>query len=108
MKAIASLVFVVGCHRSAATTAAAVTPEYKQDIVNLCDVIHLSGADALPAGDRNPTIAMWLGPHITTAAGHKFLVQIQPLEGMQKATALDNEAKRVGIDGCPLSDEWRR
>ena len=105
--AIACLLFVIACHK-AEHAKATVTPEYKQDIANLCDVVHLSGADQLPEGNRLPTIAMWLGPHITTQDGHDFLVKIQPLEGMPKAAALDDEAKRVGIDGCPLADEWRR
>jgi predicted metalloprotease with PDZ domain len=96
------------CHKDAPRASAQVTPEYKQDITNLCDVLHLSGADQLPADSRTPTIAMWLGPHITTPAGHEFLVKIQPLEGMTKAAALDDEAKRVGLDGCALADEWRR
>lgn len=92
---------------SGAKGPAPLTPEYKQDITNLCDVLHLSGADQLPAADRNPSIAMWLGPHITTADGHQFLVNIQPLSGADKVLALDTEAKRVGLDDCALADEWR-
>jgi hypothetical protein len=103
---LASLLLVAACHKS--KPAAAITPEYKQDITNLCDVVHLSGADQLPEGSRTPSIAIWLGPHITTPAGHDFLVKIQPLEGMEKAGALDAEAKRVGIGTCALADEWRR
>jgi hypothetical protein len=108
----ACLLLVAACHKSShkaePTVAADVTPEYKQDIVNLCDVEHLSGADQLPEGNRTPSIAMWLGPHIKTQPGHDFLVKIQPLEGMDKAAALDAEAKRVGIGTCALADEWRR
>jgi hypothetical protein len=103
---LAWLLLVAACHKS--PPAAAVTPEYTQDIVNLCDVVHLSGADQLPEGSRSPSIAIWLGPHIKTPAGHDFLVKIQPLEGMAKAAALDAEAKRVGIGTCALADEWRR
>jgi hypothetical protein len=101
------LVAAAACHRGE-QAGAKVTPEYKQDITNLCDVVHLSGADQLPEGSRSPSIAMWLGPHITTQAGHDFLVKIQPLEGMTKAAALDDEAKRVGLAGCALADQWRR
>jgi hypothetical protein len=85
---------------------AAVTPEYTQDITNLCDVVHLSGADQLPPADRTPTIAMWLGPHIKTDAGHEFLVAIQPLAGDAKVAALEHEARRVGLAGCALAAEW--
>ena len=70
--AIACLVLVAACHK-ADHHAAKIAPEYKQDIANLCDVLHLSGAERLPDGNRLPTIAMWLGPHITTQAGHDFL-----------------------------------
>jgi hypothetical protein len=93
-----------------ATAPAATGPiadDYKQDIENLCDVLVRSGADKLPDGERNPTIAMWLGPNIKTTAGHQFLVQIQPLQGADKAKALELEATRVGIATCPLAVEWR-
>ena len=87
---------------------APLTAEYKQDITNLCEVLKLSGADQLPAGDRAPSIAMWLGPNIHTDAGHEFLIAIQPLTGEPKAAALDYEARRVGLEGCTLAAEWRR
>ena len=95
---------------SAEIPAAPVGPiaaDYKADIENLCDVLKRSGADQLEPGQRNPTIAMWLGPNIKTTAGHQFLVQIQPLQGADKARALEIEAKRVGIAECPLATEWR-
>jgi hypothetical protein len=50
---------------------------------------------------------MWLGPHITTEDGHKYLVEIAPLQGEAKASALEAEARRVGLGGCPLAAEWR-
>ena len=115
MKWIACLVLAAGCQhdntqesaKDKAAPAAAVTPEYKQDIINLCDVVHLSGADQLPKDQRSPSIAIWLGPHIKSAAGRDFLVAIQPLTGEPKAKALDDEAKRVGLSSCALSAEWR-
>jgi hypothetical protein len=84
-----------------------IADDYKTDIENLCDVEKRSGADQLEPAQRNPTIAMWLGPNIKTTAGHQFLVQIQPLQGADKAQALEVEAKRVGISDCPLATEWR-
>lgn len=85
-----------------------VTETYRADITNLCDCLHLSGADQQPKDERWPIIAMWLGPHITTEAGHEFLIAIQPLSGEAKAMALETEAKRVGLSKCELANEWRQ
>lgn len=87
---------------------AEVTEQYRADITNLCDCLHLSGADQKPKDERWPIIAMWLGPHITTQAGREFLVAIQPLHGEAKALALETEAKRVGLAKCELANEWRQ
>ncbi|NVB81024.1 MAG: hypothetical protein HOV81_21690 [Kofleriaceae bacterium] len=86
---------------------AQVTDEYRTDITSLCDCVHESGADQMPKNERWPVIAMWLGPHITTDAGHEFLVAIQPLQGEAKALALETEARRVGLAKCDLANEWR-
>lgn len=84
-----------------------VTDDYRKDIDSLCNVIHLSGADQQPEDARQAIIAMWLGPHITTEDGHKYLVAIAPLRGEAKANELEAEARRVGLGGCPLAAEWR-
>jgi hypothetical protein len=86
---------------------APVTPEYRQDITTLCDVVRLSKADQMPKNQQWPIIAMWLGPHIQTSAARDFLVAIQPLTGEPKARALEAEAHRVGLEGCALAAEWR-
>ncbi|HUS33493.1 MAG TPA: hypothetical protein VMZ53_33555 [Kofleriaceae bacterium] len=85
-----------------------VTDGYRTDITNLCDAMKQSGAMDHPADERWQVIAMWLGPHITTDAGHEFLVAIQPLNGEPKALALESEAKRVGLTNCDLANEWRK
>ena len=84
-----------------------VDPAYRADIVTLCDSVHLSGADEMPADQRWPVLAMWLGPHLKTEDAHAFLVRIQPLTGEPKARALEAEAARVGLDGCALATHWR-
>ena len=84
-----------------------VSDGYRKDIDSLCNVMKLSGADQQPADARQVLIAMWLGPHITTDEGHKYLIAIQPLHGEAKAAELDAEARRVGLSSCPLADEWR-
>ena len=87
---------------------APVTAEYRADITSLCDALQQSGAMDHPADERWQVVAMWLGPHITTDAGHEFLVAIQPLQGAAKAAALDSEAHRVGLSKCDLANEWRK
>ena len=83
------------------------TDGYRKDIDALCNVMHESGADEQPPDARQAIIAMWLGPHITTEEGHQYLIAIQPLQGAAKAAALEDEARRVGLGGCPLASEWR-
>ena len=85
-----------------------VTEAYRADIASLCDCVKLSGADQAPEADRMPLTAMWLSSHIATPEGHDYLVAIQPLEGERKAQALENEARRVGLEGCALAAEWRK
>jgi hypothetical protein len=85
-----------------------IASDYKQDIDNLCDVMQRSGAAQLSPSEQKPVIAMWLGPHIKTDLGRKFLVSIAPLQGMDKAKALEDEAARVGITTCPLAVEWKQ
>ena len=126
MKWIASLLAVAACQsgnaeqaspsRAVATGSstvislpkAQVTDAYRTDITNLCDSLRLSGAIDQPKDERWQHLAMWLGPHITTDAGHEFLVAIQPLQGEAKAIALESEAKRVGLAKCDLANEWRQ
>jgi hypothetical protein len=84
-----------------------VTDGYRSDITSICDVMKLSGADKEAPDARQAIIAMWLGPHITTDEGHKFLIAIQPLQGVAKANALESEGRRVGLADCPLAGEWR-
>lgn len=86
---------------------APVTDAYRADITTLCDAVRLSGAADKPEAERWPIVAIWLGPAIKTAEAHEFLVAIQPLQGEAKALALDTEAKRVGLESCALSAEWR-
>ena len=97
----------LGCQRGAGSTPPAVSEQYRVDIENLCDVVARSGADKLPAGERAPTIATWLGGNLQTRDAHDYLIRIQPLTGEPKAAALEAEAARVGLAHCALADEWR-
>ncbi len=114
--AVLLLLCLVACQRGesdsgapAKTVVAAATPgsEYANDIAALCDSVARSGADKVDEDARTLTIANYLGANLKTAESRQFLVQIQPLVGEPKATALENEAKRVGLPGCALAAEWR-
>jgi hypothetical protein len=117
MKSAALLLLaLVACQRGetdsgapAKTVVAAAVPgsDYAKDIAALCDSVTRSGADKVDEDARTLTIANWLGANLKSAESRQFLVQIQPLVGEPKATALDNEAKRVGLSGCALAAEWR-
>lgn len=97
----------IACQRGAGSTPPAVSEQYRSDIENLCDVVARSGADRLPAGERAPTIATWLGGNLRTQEAHDYLIRIQPLVGEPKAAALEAEAARVGLPRCALASEWR-
>lgn len=90
--------------------AAGATPstEYASDIAKLCDAVTLAGAtDAPSQSDRNVLVANWLAKNLATAESRQFLVRIQPLVGDEKASALEDEAARVGLAGCALAAAWR-
>ena len=102
----ACLAVAAGCQRSGGS-AAPVSEAYRADIENLCDAVVKSGADRLPVGERALAIATWLAGNVKTTEGHEYLVRIQPLVGDDKATALEAEARRVGLPRCALAAEWR-
>lgn len=107
--ALPILLLLLGCQQGSeerGARPAAVSPAYRQDVERLCDVLRLSGADQLPAGERMFTTATWLGDNLQTSEGRDFLVTFQ--QATDKAGALRAEAARVGLAGCPLADEWQR
>jgi hypothetical protein len=86
---------------------AQVTEQYRADITTLCDVVHLSGADEKPKGERWSMVAVFLGTQIKTAEGDEFIRSLKPLPPDAYALALETEAKRVGLAKCELANEWR-
>jgi hypothetical protein len=86
---------------------AQVTEQYRADITTLCDVVHLSGADEKPKGERWSMVAVFLGTQIKTAEADEFIRALKPLPPDAYALALDTEAKRVGLPKCELANEWR-
>jgi hypothetical protein len=112
MKSVCLLVLVLaGCQRGETSSEPAVAPvappsgDYAADIAALCDCVKRSGA--ADDDSRALTIANWLSANLKTPESRKFLVQIQPLAPEPKATALEAEARRVGLPGCALAAEWR-
>jgi len=82
-----------------------VSASYREDIGRLCDVIRLSGADERPEGERMYLTAQWLGDNLQTQEGRDFLVTFQ--QSQDKAATLLAEAKRVGVESCPLAALWK-
>jgi hypothetical protein len=121
MKRLLVSCVLVGCQTSAAPSGndtpkpkpapppGPVDAAYARDITNLCNAVtRAPGVDtATGKNDRQIVIAMWLGKVLETQASRDWLAEIQPLQGPEKADALDAEAKRVGLAGCALSAEWR-
>jgi hypothetical protein len=88
-------------------TGAGSATVYASDIEKLCDVVVRAGVADVDPNDRTYLVATWLASNLQTQEARKFLARIQPLEGEAKATALETEAKRVGLTGCALAAEWR-
>ncbi|HEY4180050.1 MAG TPA: hypothetical protein VGM90_24575 [Kofleriaceae bacterium] len=114
--ALCAAVTLVACQKGEASENAPsskvgpvsnVSTEYTKDIENLCDSIKRSGAEKEDAEARQLLIANWLAANLKTDDAHKFLVHIQPMEGNAKAQVLEDEAKRLGLAGCPLANEWK-
>lgn len=109
MKPIAHLfacLAIAACQRDAGSTAPAVSEQYRADIDALCNAVARSGADRVPPAERALLIANWLAGHLQTTEAHHYLVKIQPLVGEPKASALEAEARRVGLPACALAREW--
>jgi hypothetical protein len=90
-----------------AVPAAAADKAYAEDIQRICDSMSLSGADKLERGERVGPHSKWLGENVKSKEAQKFLISTQPLAGEAKASAFEVEAKRVGLPGCALADEFR-
>ena len=85
-----------------------VSTEYTKDIDNLCNSIVRASADKEDAEARQLLIANWLAANLKTDDAHKFLIHIQPMVGDAKAQVLEDEAKRLGLPGCPLAAAWKQ
>lgn len=94
-----------------ATAAPAGTPAttatYAGDIERLCNVMALSGADKQGPGDRMLTTANWLSENLQTPESKRFMLQTNQLDREARVAALEAEATRVGLAGCPLAALWR-
>jgi hypothetical protein len=99
-----------GPTRPAPPVPAVVEPgsAYAKDVDKLCNALTLSGAMDQPEEARQLTVAKWLGANLETSEVHTFLVKLQGLAPADKVTALNAEAKKVGLDGCALSKAWEK
>jgi len=93
---------------TAQATGAGSGAAYASDLEKLCDVVVRAGVADVDPNDRTYVVATWLAANLQTQEARKFLARIQPLVGEAKAVALETEAARVGLTGCPLAAEWRK
>lgn len=113
VKRLLCAILVLGACQSDDKPAAPAAPPastdkvYAEDIARLCDSMKLSGADQMAKLERVAPHSKWLGENLQTRDAQKFLISTQPLKGEAKASALEAEAKRVGLAGCALAAEFR-
>jgi len=80
---------------------------FGRDMDRICNALTQSGASSEPEGSRMVIVAQWLGTNLESQEGRDFLARIQPLGPADKAAALEGEATRVALPGCPLARLWR-
>lgn len=105
----AVVIVALGAALAACSGKTASPSGLRADLDKICNAVELSGAAALEPADRAYTMAGWLGTHITSAEGRKFLQDFARL-GDDKAARrklLEGTAAKVGLAGCPLAAEWR-
>ncbi len=90
-----------------ATGAGATTADYAKDIDRLCNVMARSGADQQGPGDQMLTTATWLSENLKTPESKQFMLRTNQLAAPERVAALEAEAGRVGLAGCPLAALWR-
>ena len=102
---------LVGCQSDKSKESAAVARNdetYRTDVQKICDSMSLSGADKLEKLERVAPHSKWLGENLSTREAQMFLVNMKQQAGNEaKAKALEAEAKRVGLPGCALANEFR-
>jgi hypothetical protein len=97
-----------GAPAEARKATGATTNEYAGDIERLCNAMTLSGADKLPQGERMMPLAQWMAKALKTPEGKAFMLKTNQLpRGPEHVEALMSEAKRVGLEDCPLAEYWR-
>lgn len=72
----------------------------------MCDAMTLSGADKDPGG-RVVIVANYLAAHLRTPESRTFMISLQSKNDAAKAQAFDDEAHRVGLAHCAVSELWR-
>jgi hypothetical protein len=108
----AALVAVLGvgqasCQKTVTQTDFRSTP-LGRDVDRICNAVEQSGVDKDPSANRQVFVAQWLGANIESGDGRNFLVSLARVEGEAKATLLEEQARRVGLSGCPLAAEWKK
>lgn len=85
---------------------AGVDPRYQTEVADICFAEERSGAVQHDEGERLMIVAQWLGTRIITQPGRDFLASIARASPDEKAPLLQAEARRVGLDSCPVALRW--
>jgi hypothetical protein len=100
--AVVAAALIAGCKKTPHEES-----PYASDIRKLCNVMTLSGAGSATERQKPLLTAQWLGANIQTKEAHDFMIKVRELDGEARAKAYEDEAKKVGIDDCPIASEWR-
>lgn len=93
----------------AARPADAAEDPLRADLDRICHAMTLSGADQEQAANATYVMATWLDANIASEAGRGFLVEFAQLgqDRAARVAMLEDAARRTGLPGCPLIEQWR-
>jgi len=96
---------LVGCDRSEGASTN-VPAAYRADIENLCHAEERSGALEQDESTRQMLVASWLANAVQTDEAREFLAGLAAVAPAEKAKRRAAEAKRAGVDPCPIANVW--
>lgn len=103
----AILVSCVACGSGGSQAGSGVSAAYKRDLDNMCHAEERSGALDQDESTRQTLVATWLASTIQTQEARAFLAELAKAPSGEKGALIAKEAKRVGVEPCPLASVWK-